>query len=106
MKKVHAKTVSRISQLLDELADRAESIECAVEDYNQAIRQLNEIRADVAWEIQAHIGERSEAWQDSERAEVYRDWLTYWEVESAEADEPTLEQLDLGDFVLNVGQLT
>ena len=105
MKKVSKKTQDRIADLFSQLDDAAGEIECAVSNYNAAAYELNEIRAEVAAEIETYIDERSDRWQESERGETYAEWLNSWEEETEEVDEPCCDHGDVDDLVYEVADL-
>lgn len=104
MKKVSKETQERIANLFSELEEAAGDIECAVERYNTAVFELNEVRGEVAGLIQEYIDERSERWQESERGDLYTQWLDSWEEETEEVD-VNCEYGDVDELFYDVDQL-
>jgi hypothetical protein len=66
-----------------------EAVDVALGEYNEAITAANEFQSEVASSIEDYVSERSEKWQEGDRAEAYDSWKNAWEEEFEEA---TVEQ--------------
>lgn len=74
------------------LDDMREEIETAVEEYNSAIAEAREFRDEIVQDIEDYMSERSDKWQESDKAEQYRAWQSEWE--GIELDEMEFEMPD------------
>jgi hypothetical protein len=66
-----------------------EAVDVALGEYNEAVTAANAFQSDVAASIEDYVSERSEKWQEGDRADAYDSWKTAWEEEFEEA---TVEQ--------------
>lgn len=72
-----------IQHLLQEYSDIIEDggseLDTLVEEYNEVVSDVNDFCVDVSSSIEDYMNERSEKWQESEKAEAYQSWKDDWE---------------------------
>jgi hypothetical protein len=73
------------------------TLQPALEEYNEAVADANAWKQEVAGDIQAYIDERSDKWREGEACGRYEAWREPYddEISSAEFERP--DDLDLGD---------
>jgi len=109
MKKISKDQINRRDELQGKLQSLMTDLETACEAYNEALREkwgaiddalgayneaigeVNEWQQEVAADIQSYVDDRSEKWQESDKAQEYDSWREEFE---EEFDEVTLEQPD------------
>jgi len=80
-------------EAVDTVNAAIEAANVAITNYNEKLSEAQGFAQDIASEIDAYADGRSEKWQESERADAYREWKEEWET-FAEADQTEeLEQL-------------
>ncbi len=90
--KASSETVEEaIDQYNQTMQEAWEKIEEAVSSYNEAIAQASEFKEEVYSEAQEYYDERSEKWQESDKGQSYQEWIDEWE---ADLDEIEVEQPD------------
>lgn len=57
-----------------------------LEEYNKAIRSLNDFIADTKDEMQNYFDERTEKWQESDNGFLYQNWIDNWDIEFQEVN--------------------
>ena len=62
----------------------------SLDDYNKVRQQAQEFVVATRNQIQAHYEEKSEKWQQSEKGEVYQQWIDLWSEVEAELAEINL----------------
>lgn len=93
-----------IQDLLQEYADIIEDggneLETLVEEYNEVVSDVNDFCVDVSSSIEDYMNERSEKWQESEKAEAYQSWKDDWEQSFQEMDlqRPEAPSVEYGEF--------
>jgi len=102
MRKLNKKTVVQLVGLFKDLNALQGDIESAVLHYNEAIWDLNSALQNIAGDIESYMDDRSEKWYESERADQYQEWLSFFEVEKDEVDEPDFEHGELEDLPVEV----
>jgi hypothetical protein len=78
-----------IDRFNDTLDSEGEVVQAAVRIYNQLVAEAQSMRDDAVVDLQDHFEGRSEKWQESEKGEAFRDWIT--DLEELELDEIDLE---------------
>ena len=94
MKSLTKKHQAELLLHIAELDSLESDVERAVGDYNNAIDELNEYLTEIAEEISTYIDGRSEAWQESDRAELYDTWMESFREEKDYLEEPMCEHND------------
>ena len=101
MKSLTKKHQAELLLHIAELDSLESDVERAVGDYNNAIDELNEYLTEIAEEISTYIDGRSEAWQESDRAELYDTWMESFREEKDYLEEPMCEHNDF-EFLVSV----
>mgnify|MGYP001248978157 CR=1 FL=1 len=105
MRKLRKETRELFDSLYDRLDELAGDVECAVNAYNEVIREFNELQDEVTCEIENYTSERSDRWHESERAELYGDWSAFFEDHLDEMDDIEAEHGDAHDVPLSVDEV-
>lgn len=101
---------SEYNKLLDDEWDKVEE---ALTEMNNAIEAAANWRKDIVGKIEEYVGDRSDAWQESDRASEYEDWksayeectLDILEIErSEEIDVPEFDEEELGNVLTGVDE--
>ena len=72
-------------------------VEVAMNEYNEAIGDANAWKTDRAQEMQEYIDERSEKWQESDKASEYETWKSQYEEDFEQVELEAPEGLSDGD---------
>ena len=84
-----ADIVARYNEVFDDLVNISEELkDHLIESNKGVIKELEELRLKVYGEIEDYIDERSDKWQESEKAEDYRNWQEKWENEIGALEMP------------------
>jgi len=74
MKKLSKKDEAQLDELHQKVVDAAVALNAARSEFEQ-------FREEKVAEMESFFEERSERWQESEKGEAYRQWITEWERE-------------------------
>ena len=105
MKKIDKKTLGELAELYKALDTSQGDIEDAINMYNETIYELNEALKKVGEDIESYMEDRSEKWKESERADLYQEWFSFFEDEKDEIDEPYFEHGELEDIPVEIDLL-
>ena len=99
--------ISEANEWVGKVNDEINSVNEAIAEYNAAISDAGTWAEEIAGEIQSYMDDRSDKWQGSDAADVYREWLepyeglSFQEVEDiaevqeiVEIDEPDMDHAD------------
>ena len=82
-------------RLQSESFEQFNAMETAIDNYNSMIREVRELRDEIVTAVDDYVAERSEKWQESERAGEYSDFKSFWEdMELEEVDVPDSTPVD------------
>ena len=82
-------------RLQSESFEQFNAMETAIDNYNSMIREVRELRDEIVTAVDDYVAERSEKWQESERAGEYADFKSFWEdMELEEVDVPDSTPVD------------
>jgi len=111
----HARRVlaDRIAEVNDELLVLVAEANQAIADYNGSLRDFTDWRDEVSQRLQDEVGDRSEKWQESDKAQAVNDWIqTLESIEPEEIEEveevefpDVSNEIEEGDFVTEVHDL-
>lgn len=114
MKKLSKAQSTQLDTIADALVERYDALDTAIGAYNAAMEEAwtavdealgaynetlseaRELRGDIVDQIQNHIDDKSEKWQDSDKGQAYESWRQQWEqidLEEVEIDKP--DELEL-----------
>jgi len=79
MKGLNKDQKAQLETVRSELDMRFESLEQAIENYNSVIREAKDLRDEIVAAVDDYTSERSEKWQESERAGEYESFKSQWE---------------------------
>lgn len=84
-----------------------DKVEAAQEAYNAVLADAQSWKESVASDIQFYMDDRSETWQESEKAQEYEQWRSEFEhdLEEAALDEPDDLDFDIEDAAESLEQL-
>ena len=125
MKKISKDLLKERDETCAKLREARSVLDGAVADFNNAMQAewekvsaaqdaYNEIRADaqswmesVASDIQSYMDERSEKWQESDKAQEYDQWRSEFEgdLEEASIEQPDELELDIEDAAESLEQM-
>lgn len=83
-------------------------LQVAVDNYNEATVNMREWLESTRESIQSYVDERSEKWQESDKAQEYQGWIEAYDVELDEFTLPDIEPVsldDLEDYAETIEQL-
>lgn len=110
-----AKVEEACGEYNDAIEELWEPVEAAQQSYNEVISEANSLRQEIAGEIEEYMGERSEKWQESEKAAQYETWkerfsedwdeIDLTKPDGLEFDEPEKLDLDIENHAELTGQL-
>ena len=104
----------RIEEVRDELANLVSDANQAVADYNGSLQEFTSWRDEVASRLNDEYGEKSDKWQESDRAQEVQDWINTLEsiepeeveeIEEIEFPDSVTDEIEEGDFVTEVNDL-
>lgn len=68
-------------------------------EYEEAFNSASELRDDVVSQIDDHIEEKSEAWQEGDRGSAFSSWKDEWEEWQPELIDPVEELKEIEDDI-------
>lgn len=94
--RVHSQLEAAVTEFNSKMDEIYQPLQKAVEAYNEVREEVNDFASGIATDIQSYIDDRSEAWHDSDAAQVMDDWKTVWdeEIDELEIDKPDEVELD------------
>jgi hypothetical protein len=93
----NATNLERVVENFNEaIAAAWEKVEDAVSGYNDVLTEAREFRDEIVGAMQDEMSNKSEKWQESERASEVQSWVEEWE--GAELDDVELTKPDEIDF--------
>ena len=79
MKSLNKDQKAQLETVRIELNTHFELLEQAIENYNSVIREAKDLRDEIVAAVDDYTSERSEKWQESERAGEYESFKSQWE---------------------------
>lgn len=76
----------------DTQTEEWDKVSQAIADYNEVVTEADQWKTDVASQIDEYMSERSEKWQEGDRAQAYTDWKSAFE--DASIEEMSVEEPD------------
>jgi len=95
MQKLKAAQKKRRAELAAELTEKADAVQAAIAAYNETLGEAREFVEEITGAIDEYVGERSEKWQEGDKAQALESWKEEWE---------GLELEDIEEFEGGVGQ--
>lgn len=90
------KLTAAVDEYNDALSTMWGEVERAQRDYNEAVSDAIDFRDEIVGEVETYMGERSEKWQEGERAESYENFKSEWEgVDLSESEMSAQDDLDV-----------
>lgn len=92
----------------DGVAALLASLQVGVDNYNEASDSVKGWLESVRESIQEYVDDRSEKWQESDKAQEYQDWLEAYAVDLEDFNLPDIEPVsldDLEDYAETIEQL-
>lgn len=78
-----------------EVEDAREALASAIEKYNERLEDVREAVNAITGSIEDYMSERSEAWQEGDKAQAFQSWLDSWnELDFSDLTEP--DEIDFG----------
>mgnify|MGYP003150747110 CR=1 FL=1 len=102
MKKLSKKRIQEFADLFTSLDDLQCTVEEAINEYNSAIQEFNDLMEEVVCEIEGYMGDRSDKWHESDKVEQYEEWMEFFQEEKEEADLPYFEHGTLDELPIEV----
>lgn len=92
----------------DGVAALLANLQVGVDNYNEASDSVKGWLESVRESIQEYVDDRSEKWQESDKAQEYQDWLEAYAVDLEDFNLPDIEPVsldDLEDYAETIEQL-
>lgn len=92
------KVEDAVTAFNDGVVDMRAVVERAVEDYNEVVSEAEAFAADIANEIETEYDNKSEKWQEGERAEAVTGMKDEWQgLDMSQIDPTYPDDLEIGD---------
>lgn len=85
----HAAMITAIEEFNGQVAHLFDSVQAAIDAHNAAVEALSSTLIDIGADQRSEFDEKSEKWQESERAGAILEWLEKYE--EAEFEEVSIE---------------
>jgi hypothetical protein len=98
LNEAHGKLEAAINGYNEQVAELREPVEQAVSTYNEELAEAAAFAAQIAESRQGEYDDKSDKWQEGDKASAAADWISEWE--NFEADEIEIEwpdELELPD---------
>jgi hypothetical protein len=79
MKKLSSDQLKLRDSIAAKLRDKQEDIESAIAAYNDVVEEARSFCDDVASSIDDYMSEKSEKWNESDKADKYNEWKSEYE---------------------------
>jgi hypothetical protein len=87
-----AKLDAAIEAYNEAMAKAWAEVEDAIQHYNETLEPAREWAAGITGDIDTYMSERSDKWQESDKAGAYESWKS--DIESAELEDVSIDQPD------------
>lgn len=104
-----------IQQYNETMSEAWDAIDEEQTAYNEVVVEANELKAEIIAEIDGYVEERSEKWQEGDKAQAYASWREAFEEDTPESElqrpdeiaveEPQDLELDIEDAAEQIEQL-
>lgn len=82
-------------KLVSQLRKQAEEVAGAIASYNEILAEAQQFAQDVADGITDAMADKSDRWQEGDKAQEIQEWADQWtDLDTEEVDAPDLEHAD------------